>query len=983
MKQKLLLFCFSLVFLVGTGYSQSVSVKGKVQNENGQAVAAATVKLKGTNQGTLTDDHGEFKINAEEGQTLVITAIGYNVVEVPAKSDLTVTLITSDAQAAGDDVVVIGYGTGQKISSVVGSVVTVSGKELQERPVANAFDALQGKVAGLQVFTSSGEPSALSSLRIHGVGSLGASSTPLYVLDGVPIDGSAIIAINPNDIESVSVLKDASATSIYGSRAANGVIYLTTKKGSRNESSTITADVQYGISNLASTTAFNNLMNTKELTDLWVETGYYTQEDVDDLLKDYPNDTKWYKQYYKRNAPTFQANLSVNGGNKKTSYFISGNFFRQEGLAARSGYKKYSLRSNVNSNVTDWLKLGVNLFGTYDWRESNPYGSNSTNRGLAMLAQPFFSPYDEDGKKIYGKIPGWGRYAPNYLADKLPSPNNKLQLNPTGYIQINPLQNLTFKTQAGIDFYDYRSSSYQLPSYAASLDYGNVYESFERAVGRTITNTIEYKFSLEGGHNFTILGGQEFTDKDITFFDAYSAGQTDDRLIMLQNGPEKKAVNSSKTEYAYNSYFGRLDYNWGSKYYINASVRNDASSRFGIDNRNATFWSAGAMWKISNEAFMDNVSWVSDLTLRASIGTSGNSDIGNYQSLATVGTNQYDGQTGWIINSPGNPQLAWESQRQTNIGLAFNLFKRAFVDVQFYDRVTDNMLIDVPYPYTSGFDQVTSNVGSMKNTGIDFSLSVDAYKSKDAYITPYVNFNYNKDKVTDLFQGKDYWIIPNTGVCWVVGQPVSFFYPIWAGVNSETGEPQWYNPSDNIAVSHQDKNDVTSDFDEEALQQNTGIKRFPPFTGGFGLKAGYKGFFFTVDFSFAQGKYLINNENYFFNNPNVFTGFNQNKVVADYWKQPGDVTEFPSYDYQFTQFDSRLIENASFMRLKNATFGYVVPQQMLERTKILKSAQIYFSGRNLITVTNYTGPDPEVDSNLTLGANPNTKQYTFGVTVTF
>jgi TonB dependent receptor. len=391
------------------------------------------------------------------------------------------------------------------------------------------------------------------------------------------------------------------------------------------------------------------------------------------------------------------------------------------------------------------------------------------------------------------------------------------------------------------------------------------------------------------------------------------------------------------------------------------------------------------MWKAKQESFFSKYDWLNDLTVRANTGTTGNSSIGNYQSLPQVGTNTYDAATGWNISVAGNPLLSWETQRTTTFGLNFSLFNRARVDASYYIRKTEDMLIAVPYPYTSGFSSITSNVGTLKNSGIDLDIEGDVIKSKNGYLTPYLKFNYNKNEVTSLFQGKQYWIIPNTGVSWAIGQPVSFFYPIFKGVNSQTGLPEWYLPNSDpnkIIETRKDPNAVTSTF-VPTLEQNTGIKRYPPINGGFGLNGGFKTFFISADFTFSQGKYLINNDRYFFENPNQFPGFNQSRTILNYWQKAGDVAEFPKYGVQFTQFDSRLIEDASFMRLKALTVGYNLSNNILNKGKLVKAARFYITGRNLLTFTKYSGPDPEVDSNLTLGANPNTKQVAVGLEVTF
>ena len=392
------------------------------------------------------------------------------------------------------------------------------------------------------------------------------------------------------------------------------------------------------------------------------------------------------------------------------------------------------------------------------------------------------------------------------------------------------------------------------------------------------------------------------------------------------------------------------------------------------------------MWHAKKEEFLQDVDWLKQLTLKLSVGTSGNAEIGNYNSYALVGNaDPYNSGTAWGISTPGNPKLSWENQLKTTFGVKFDLFSRVRADIEFYNRLTSSMLVDVPYAYTTGFSDVTENVGKLSNNGIDFRIDFDVWKNKKGNsITPYVTFNYNKEKVKELFQDKDYWIIPNTGIAWAVGKPREFFYPIFKGVNPDNGAPEWYLPGENITENHEDPSKVTSNFSASDLEQSTGIKRYAPINGGFGLSADYAGFYLQTDFAFSLGKYLIVNDAYFFENPNGFPGYNQRKVVKDFWKQPGDNARYPDYKrYLFTEFDSRMIQNASFMRMKNLTIGYVVPKQYINKTNFFTDAKVYFAARNLFTVTKFTGPDPEVDSNLTLGVNPNTKQFSFGVEFSF
>ncbi|MDZ4807089.1 MAG: SusC/RagA family TonB-linked outer membrane protein [Bacteroidota bacterium] len=984
--RKLFLLLMGVVFFACQALAQR-TVTGKVTDEKGAAVPSVSVLVKGTASGTTTKADGTFSLSVPaNAKTLVFSAVDMETVEkaIGTASTFSVTLKQEDKSL--QEVVVVGYGSGKKQTDLVGSVDIVNAKRLQDRPSANLLDALQGQVPGLQIFNSSGEPSATPSIRLNGVGSLSAGNTPLFVMDGIPLSSGTFVSMNPEDFETITVLKDASAASIYGSRAANGVILLTSKKG-RINANQINVEAQYSNSNLIKNTIdyFNGFMNTSELTKYWVETGYRTQTQIDATLAQYKADTKWGDVYYKKDIPAYQLNLNMSGGAGKTTYYVSGGYFKQEGLTYRSDFKRYTLRSNVTSAVNSWLTMALNLSGGYDVRQTNPYGSNSTNRGLAFLAPPFYSPTDSTGKN-YEFIPGWGRYHPNYLADKVKSLSENLQFNPNASIQITPIKNLIIKMQAGMEAYDFNTSAVTLPSFLGSLNNGSASESITRQVTKTITNTAEYKFTPAKNHGITLLAGQEFIKDRAKSFSGSSTGQTDDRLVTVSAGPSNRNSSSSISEYSYLSYFGRINYDYKKRYFLDLSLRQDEASRFGKDNRQATFWSVGGRWNAKQEKFLENVNWLSELVLRGSIGTSGNSSIGNYDALGLVGTSQYDAQPGFGFNTAGNPELAWEKQKLTTIGVNIGLFRRVNIEVEYYNKLTSDMLLSVPFPFTSGFSDVLTNVGTLKNSGINVTINGDVIRSKDAFLTPYVNFNHNNQEVTELFQGRTFWNIPNTGVTWVVGKPVSYFYPIFNRINPDNGDPMWYLPNSDpnlIINSQQDPTKVTSVFSTAALQQNTNINRYAPFAGGFGLNGGWKGFSLQVDFSFVSGKYMINNDRFFFENPNQFPGFNQAKTVQNYWKKVGDNALFPRYGVQFTQFDTRLIEDASFMRMKNLTVGYSVPKKILSKTKFINGVRAYITGRNLLTFTGYSGPDPEVDTNVTLGANPNTKQFAFGLDFQF
>ena len=381
---------------------------------------------------------------------------------------------------------------------------------------------------------------------------------------------------------------------------------------------------------------------------------------------------------------------------------------------------------------------------------------------------------------------------------------------------------------------------------------------------------------------------------------------------------------------------------------------------------------------------MKPYTWVNDFDVKVSYGTQGNASIGDYSSLGLMSTStNYNENTALAFSQPLNPSLTWEKQKPFTGGISGRLWNRFDFDISYYVRKTSNMLMDVPYPYTTGFSSVTSNVGELQNSGIDVRLGVDIVRTKDYFVNFSTTFNYNKMKVTSLFDGRNRWEIANTMVAYVVGSPVMYYLPLYAGVDPTDGAPMWYKAGDNKDVTT--KSETTKDFQEAALTQNSGKKRYAPVNGGFGLNAGWKGFTLEADFSYVLGKYLVNNDAYFYENPNVIgTSYNQRKTVNDFWSEENPNAKFPKWSDGYTlQFDDHLLQNASFMRLKNLQIGYNFPKSILGWQNVINDVKVTFTGRNLFTVTSYEGIDPEVDSNLTYGVTGNSKQYLFGLEVTF
>lgn len=992
--KKVLLF-FALLFAgIQFAAAQNLQVSGKVTSaDDGLPVIGATIKVEGTSVATLSDVNGMYKINvpSSSSKELVVTYAGMVDGRATAASNgQVINFVLQTNSESLESVQVIGYGSARKVGSIVGSVQQVTAKSIQNRPTPSVLDALQGQVAGLQVYTSSGEPSAVQSVRLHGVGSLGTGSTPLYILDGVPVSSGDILSMNPNDFESMTVMKDAAATSIYGSRAANGVIYITSKRGTRGDAR-ITVSGQYGISTQANKSFYDKMMSTTQLWGMWKENGIATQADFDSwTAKGYDkNNTDWFRFYQKEFVPVYQGDISISGGSEKTSYYISGGMYHQEGSAAKSFYDRYTFRSNVESKVKSWMTVGANIQLSYSKRNSNSYyGTNNGNGGLSYFLAPFYSPFKPDGSVYYDEIiPGLNMYNPDYLASKTPLVYEDFGTVSSAFITLEPVKNLKITSRAGLNYTDRNINNQGLPSFEAFAGNGYMQRTSYGYLDATITNTVEYAFNVAPEHELSFLVGHEGISSQTDYFFAETDGLTDDRLMQLQFGD--KATYNEKSwidKYAFLSFFGRVGYNYADKVFFDATVRNDASSRFSPNHRNATFWSVGARWNLSKEDFLKNSKVVTGLSLKASYGSQGNADIGNYAWQATIGetTNRYNQNVGWSVASPGSPNLTWETQYKLTVGASIQLWNMLNIDVEYYRRNTKDMLMDVPQPGTTGYTEITQNVGGMQNAGVDIVVGLDILRGKDYSLSFSAVFNYNEEKITSLFGGRSSWVIPNTSLGYIVGQPVMYYAPVYAGVNSKTGLQQWYLPGNDPKVTQRDPNKVTSEFDEAALEQNTGVKLYAPISGGFSISGSWKGLALQADFSYVIGKNLLSNDRFFTENPNVFRRNNQSDAVLDHWKKPGDVAPYPDWSQgERMQFDTHLISDASFMRLKNLTLSYAFPKKVFQKQKVVSGFKVYATARNLFTLSSFPGIDPEADTNVSMGMIPNSQQFIFGVELVF
>ena len=491
----------------------------------------------------------------------------------------------------------------------------------------------------------------------------------------------------------------------------------------------------------------------------------------------------------------------------------------------------------------------------------------------------------------------------------------------------------------------------------------------------TFTNTAEYKFDVNKVHNATILIGQEAIIYDGSAFGASVSGITDDRLTLLSHGTTPQNPTASIQKKVMNSYFARGEYNYAEKYYLDLSFRTDGSSVFGKNNRWASFFSVGAMWNIKKENFMQSAEWLNELSLKASYGTTGNSAFSGdpyYPSLGLVEVGKYQGGSAFGISSVQNDDLTWEKQKSLNIGISTRMFNRLDLSVDFYNKVTSDMLMTIPYSYTTGHGSGWGNIGSMYNRGFEVSVQYELFNTKDFYWSIAGNINYNKNQITELFGGRSEYVLPNTGIKYQVGESLGdFYYVRWVGVDPEDGQQIWLDDKGNETKEYSDNYAVF-----------TGKNQYAPWSGGFNTRLSWKGFSVDANFSFMLGKYLIDNDRYFVENPNFVGQFNQSVEMANMWTTPGQITDIPAAN-STRQFDTHLLENASFMRLKNLTISYSFPESLLSKVGFIKGVRIFGVGRNLWTVTQYKGADPEIDSNLQLGKYPNTRQFAVGAELTF
>jgi TonB-dependent starch-binding outer membrane protein SusC len=1026
--KRLLLFLGVTIFSL-TKVSAQSDITGIVTGDDKKPLENVTVAIVGNKTGTTTNSAGAFTIKVAKGIKLQFSLVGYETVTLTATDNMQITL--DQKKNYLDETVVIGYGQ-RKRKDLTSSISTLSGEILNKAPVAGLDQALQGRVSGVQVTANNGQPGSGISVRVRGINSINGSNEPLYVIDGFPITNTqtgiqaggedkinGLAGLNPADIESIDILKDASAQAIYGARAANGVVLITTKKG-KIGAPKVSYNAFFGAAK------FNNYY---KLLDAQQFKAYVNDLDATDpiiggfispiLLNDASINTNWQDEVFQTGLSTSNT-LSVSGGNTGTRYYLSLNYFKQDGIVVNSAFERASLRFNIDQNISSKIKMGAGVavangtndrsrnFGTSDptqsFNNNNRYGGNVL--ASALVANPYYNPRNADGRFA---IDTFGRATnqtiatgaafvgnPLAMATQRDLKAKSLRLITTMYADVQLHKNLKYRFNAG---YDYRTED---EAFNLSIPDNNSFTP-QNAGGRILAglytenylnteNTVNYNTTVSNG-NLAIdaLIGQNFQKGTFTRIEAQSDNVPINGVQVLTAGIVSRVDNNKET-YVFASWFGRLNLTWKDKYAIQASIRRDGSSRFGTNKKYGNFPSVSGFWRISKEKFLSKTKWLNDLKIRASYGIVGNAEIGNneWQAAVASGSNYSVNAVGVAPINPVNLDYSWESNRQLDLGLDLSILNnRVTFTFDYFKKQNKDLLLNIPIPSTTGFQSVLGNIGTFENNGFEFGLNTVNLKTKNFSWSSNFNITFLKNKVISLATGiSSIETGPfGNGITALPGKPI-FFNVLTRKdtVNSLTGQIVY--------------NDINGDNVISALDRVDGGSPFPNHFGGFTNTFTYKNFDVSIFLQWSSGNKIYNTTRSFVEK--MDRGYNQNPdIVARRWKKPGDVTDVPRANWggganaNYLNFASQqFLEDGSYLRLKNVQLGYEFGALKLANGLNISSLRAFITAQNLFTFTKYKGFDPEVSAassglgrSISVGEDnatyPQAKTFVFGVNVTF
>jgi TonB-linked SusC/RagA family outer membrane protein len=1029
-------------------FSQSVNVTGVITDISGEALKGASVTIKGTASGVVSDENGNYSINVPNiGSVLIVSFVGFVTEEVVYNGQKPFNIALSSESMDLDEVVVVAYGVAKK-STFTGSVATVKSDQIEKISAVNVMESLQGMSPGVNITNNEGNPGSTTRIQIRGIGNMTGKSTPLYIVDGMPFDGS-LLSISPSDIESTTILKDAAASSLYGSRAANGVVVINTKRGKLGKpvvnfraswgtsdnavKNPVKADpyqqllnTWYGIYNdehyrnglgsaeagnvaSASVVGVTNVPRINSRGETVFVTPFKSMPADQYVLHDgngnpYTNpalemvwnesDYDWYGAVFSRKLRQ-EYSLDVSGNSGKTNYFVSASHLNDNGYANKQYFKRYSFRANVTTEIKNWISMGGAL--SYSYSRQNVSGAHRALVFSNTLNSPWLRNADntdweyslKTGKRMYD----YGQNSSNFFGihvlnnggDYWDNPNDEdFNNNEGGMMNVNYFLDFTLpfgiKLKSGINLGDNTNTNYvygsaihggdQLEPYGITVktNGGSASREVIRTMSMTWNNILSWEKNFDK-HTFSIMAGQEYYFKNIQQSIGSGEGIMQAGLYEVASTTNNWGGSSYRDRYGLLSFFGKLDYNFQNKYYLSASIRNDGSSRFHPDNRWGTFYSAGATWRISRENFLSDVKWLDNLAARGSYGTTGNDDIGTYYAYqGYYGAHNMYGMAGFRPISIATPNLKWESNAQFNIAMDFGLFNIINGSIEYYTRNSNGLLYRKALPISAQVGEATSvntNLGDINNSGIEVSLSADAVKNKNFHWNITANFTTLHNEITYLPGGA--YSQQNWQAWYRIEEGhslYSFYSPRNAGVNPDNGNLMFYVRDGNGWKTTENWSDVTqNDFEWAGSALPTA---FGSITNSFL----YKGLDFSFMWYASMGSKMFDYGYYERTTLRDGIGLVQDLVEGKVWMKPGDDAYFPAWskaDFSVTRRPTDMyLFNNSFLRLRNVTLGYTLPDNMVRKAGISR-LRIYFSGDNLLTFSetakNYTDPETGVNGN--------------------
>ncbi|MCF7568808.1 TonB-dependent receptor [Sabulilitoribacter arenilitoris] len=1012
---------------------QKFEVSGTVQDANGQPLPGANITEKGTANGTQTDFDGKFSIEVtDKDAVLVVSYLGFKTKEIEVSNQTQISVILQEDVASLDEVVVVGYGSVKK-SDLTSAIATVKGEDLENRVITRLDQALEGQLSGVTVQQASGIPGAAPRITVRGVGSINAGNNPLYVIDGFPVENASLMAnINASDIQSIEVLKDAASAAIYGSRGANGVVLITTKKGVSGKTK-FTFDTFYGVQSPEKLLKFMNaseqgLMETEVRNRLWVEAGGNASDPNDVRPPNRRVDPEWisgnFPNYdkndylFSKSAPIKNYTLTASGGNDRSKYFMSINYLDQEGITRNTEFNRIAIRTNLETKVfDDKLKIGLNLNPSRSFYSSNGAEGKDSNTNWMLWAGPlvktdeFYYDYEtnqikNDYSAYYNMHPAIG---PRFMIiDNIKPTREHVQVVANSFIELNILDGLNFKTSGGILYGFDKSKTFVglIPGQ------GNISRSLSSSIGKNWLweNTLNYAKTIDK-HSFNVLAGYSSQKVYSESFNISGRGYDNELSETLNNATDIYGWGESASEWSMISMFGRLTYNFDSRYLFTAAIRRDASSRFGASNKWGVFPSLSAAWNLHKENFLKDSELISSLKLRYSWGETGNNRIGNYASIAGVSaSNAVLGVdesivSGYRTSGLGNPDLGWEKTEATNVGLDIGFWNdRLSLTAEYYNNKTNDLLFNVPIPLVTGFGGQLKNLGSVRNKGFEFDIS-----SRNIINGPFkwntrLNFYTNKNEVlkvgpegAPIITGNGFTNASYTGI----GHPIGAFYMhkqigIFQNQAEVDASATWGTQIPGDVKLADINNDGTIDNDDRTF---VGQPQ-PKYNFGITNEFTYKNFDLSIFINgaggnkvfFAQGRYYDKG----------FTPLGLGLAMTANWnnrwrseqepgdgKTPGIFNGFRGANGDFAT--TRWLHDGDFWRIKNISLGYTLPKNITESMKLQK-LRLYVTGDNLFLKTDYIGYNPEVNissgdnylvSGYDYGSTPLARKIIFGLNVTF